>query len=115
MAQPQRVEKLRKEGRLNLALSALQRNQLSSQRQAASVYNVVRTTLRNRDKSLPPQLGSRSKFRLLYESEEKALVNWILSLKQHGFPSYIINIRRLAQSLLDHHDNKRPSKSIDKN
>ena len=89
-----------KEGRLALAVNSLTKNQLKSCRQAAGVFGVPETTLRRRLQGVPQQQGSRSKNRLLQEYEEERLINWVLSLERRGFPPYIIDIKRMAQTLL---------------
>jgi len=114
MAPPHRVEAIRKEGRMALAVNAIKKNQLSSHYEAADTYKVSRTTLQGRLKGRLPRLGSRSKFRLLLEFEESLLISWIHSMERRGFPPYIIDVRRMAQTLLDRRGSK-SSKSIGKN
>ena len=75
MAQPQRIEAIQKEGRITLAVNALQKNQLSSGRSAAGIFIVPNSTLNTRIYSIPLRLGSRSKFRLLTEIEEEVLIS----------------------------------------
>jgi hypothetical protein len=101
MAPPHRMEAVQKEGRIALAVSAMQKKQLSSRRQAAAIYNAPESTMRSRQKGIPPRLGSRSKFRLLLEAEESVLLSWIYSMERRGFPPFLIDIRRMAQSLID--------------
>ncbi len=84
------------------------KNQLSSDYQAADIYKVSRTTIQRRISGILPQLGSRSKFRLLLESEESVLISWIRSMERRGFPPYIIDVRRMAQSLIDSRGSKSP-------
>jgi hypothetical protein len=115
MAQPQRVQKLQKEGRLNLALSAIQKNRFSSKRQAASTYNVSRTTLSRRDSGIQPKLGSRASNRLLLDCEEEVLISWIHNIERRGYLSFIIDVRRIAQILLARRDASSLSPVIGKN
>src|SRR5579862_249391 len=98
MAPPHRAERVQKEGRIALAVNAIRKNQFSSGRSAASTYIVPRTTLQDRLKGRLPQLGSRSKTRLLLECEESVLISWIQSIERRGFPLYIIDVRRMAQT-----------------
>jgi hypothetical protein len=114
MAPPHRVNSPQKEGRIALAIHSLQEKQIKSQRSAAEVYNIPRTTLRDRIQGRPPKQGFKSKNRLLLEYEEEQLVNWIFSMEQRGFPPYIIDIKRMAQALLDRRGSTRSPKTIGK-
>jgi hypothetical protein len=100
MAPPHRTESLQKEGRVALAMSAIRKNQISSGRRAAKIYVVPRSTLQARLKGRPSKLGSRAKNRKLLECEEETLIKWIHNMEQRGFPPYIIDVRRMAQTLL---------------
>ena len=114
MAPPHYEEAVQKEGRLSLALSAIHKNQFSSYRSAAAVYKVPRATLQDRGKGRLSRLGSRSKTRLLLELEESVLISWIHSMERRGFPPYIIDVRRMAQTLLDRRVVKTPRQTIGK-
>jgi hypothetical protein len=113
MAPPHHTEKVQKEGRLTLAINAIQKNQISSRREAAAVYGVSRTTLQARLHGRVPKLGSRCKSRLLSESEEAVLISWIRSMERRGFPPFIIDVRRMAQSLI-HSRGSKPPKRVGK-
>ena len=104
MASPYRVEKFQNEVRLNPALSAIQKYQFSCKRQAASTYNVSRTTLRQRNNDIQPKLESRAPNRLLLDCEEESLISWIHNMKRRGYPPHIINVRRMVQTLLARRD-----------
>ena len=58
-------------------------------------------------------LGSQAKNHLLLESEESILINWIYSLDRRGFPPYIIDVRRMAQTLANQRGSK-PKKRVGK-
>jgi hypothetical protein len=47
---------------------------------------------------------SKAKNRLLLECEEKELVTWILSMERRGFPPFLIDVKRMAQTLLVRRD-----------
>ena len=100
MAPPHQAEKIQKEGRTSLAISAIQKKQFPSERRTATVLDVTRSTLQNRRKGIQPRLGSRSKCRLLWEHEEEVLVSWIHNMEQRGYPLHIIDVQRMAQTLL---------------
>lgn len=100
MAPPHIAAAVQKEGRVSLAVHSLKQNQISSQRKAEDVYKAPRTTIRRRLQGIPERLGTRSKFRLLLECEEAALVKWVASLEQRGYLPAIIDIHRMAQTFL---------------
>lgn len=111
---PQYHNSPQKEGRIALAINGLSKNQFSSCRSAARVYNVPETTLRRRYQGILPQQGSRAHNRLLQEFEEEQLINWILSMERRGFPPFIIDIKRMAQALVDRRGPTRIPKTIGK-
>ena len=92
MASTHDLEKLQKEGRLALAVQAIQKKQIESHRRAAKLYDVSEKTLKRRIEGVAPQAQSNSKKRKLYPTEEQALVDWILALDRRGFPPYIIDV-----------------------
>jgi hypothetical protein len=104
MAPPHTQNLPQKEGRITLAIHSLQKNQISSQRKAAGTYGAVRTTMQRRQKGIPPKRGSKAKNRLLSECEEQRLVSWILSMERRGFPPFLIDVKRMAQTLLVRRD-----------
>ena len=100
MAQQQRVQLLQKEGRLSLSVQAIQKNQISSVRKAAKLYDVPRTSLQSRVQGVIPKTQSNARKRKLQPTEEQSLVDWILALDRRGFPPHIIDVRRMADTLL---------------
>ena len=54
MAPPHHIESIQKEGRVALAVSAIQKNQISSGRRAADTYVVPQTTLQAHLKGQQP-------------------------------------------------------------
>src|SRR5436190_8441116 len=114
MAPPHRTESLQKEGRITLVVSAIQKNQISSRRRAAKTYVVPRSTLQARLKGRPSKLGSRAKNRKLLECEEEALIKWIHNMARRGFPPHIIDVRRMAQTLLTRRGSDASNTSIGK-
>jgi hypothetical protein len=113
MSPPHHIEAIQREGRMTLAINAINKNQFSSGRNAAGVYKVPRSTLQDRRKGRLPKLGSRAKNRLLLESEESTLISWIYSMERRGFPPYIIDVRRMAQTLIDKRGSE-PGKPVGK-
>lgn len=100
MASTHDLEKLQKEGRLELTVQAIQKKQIKSHQRAAKLYNVSKRTLKRCIEGVAPQAQSNSKKHKLYPTEEQALVKQILALNRRGFPPYIINVQRIANLLL---------------
>jgi hypothetical protein len=115
MASQLRLQKLQQEGRNITAITALQRTQFRSGHKAAAAYFVPQSTLQHRLNGRPPRLGERSKFRLLQEFEEEVLVSWIYSMEIRGFPPHLIDVKRMAQSLIDARGTLPPPPRIGKN
>lgn len=72
------------EGRLLLAISALKKQEISSIRKAAEVFNVSRSTLHDRLHGVTPRSETRANNHKMTQNEEESLVQWILSLDQRG-------------------------------
>ena len=115
MASTQNPQLLQKEGRLLLTKYAIQNNQFSSVRKATKSYDVPRTTLRHRIEGSLSIAESNSQKRKLKLSEEQALVQWILDLDRRGFPPQIIDVRRMADTLLTARGCNPPPQPVGKN
>jgi hypothetical protein len=94
------TQQSQKDGRLALSIHAIQNKQTKSLRQAARLYSIPETTLRERIRGTLPQATANAQKRKLHPTEAQALVRWILDLDQRGFPPYIIDVRRMADHLL---------------
>ena len=88
------------EGRITLALQAYQQGQFSSLRAAARAYDVPYTTLTRRYKGTASRSNSRSPHYKLTQTEETALINWILSLDTRGIPPTQVLVQQMAELLL---------------
>ena len=77
---------LRQEGRLELAIQAINLGQISSVRKAAQLYDVPRSTLQRRLNGLKQRSTANRTKRKLTETEEKTLLQWILSMGKRGAP-----------------------------
>ena len=74
------------EGRLLLAIKAIELGQITSIRKAASLYNVPRSTLQTRFNGRRQlAIANRTK-RKLTETEEYTLLQWILTMDKRGAP-----------------------------
>jgi hypothetical protein len=100
MRPPQRSLSPQKEGRLSLASQSLQRREIKSQRRAAKLFSIPRSTLYDRLQGSQPQATANAQKRKLHPVEEQSLVQWILDLDRRGFPPQVIDVRRIADALL---------------
>ena len=88
------------EGRIALALQAYQQGQISSLRAAARAYDVPYTSLYRRNQGTTSRLVSVSSNRKLTQTEESALIKWILSLDTRGIPPTQVLVHQMAELLL---------------
>lgn len=114
MAQQQRAHLLQKEGRLSLASITFSRNPSQSLRALAHSFDVPESTLRTRLKGTQARHEIRSTNRKLSLYEEQSLVERVLSLNRRGFPPYIIDIGRMANSLLAARGQRPPPRLVGK-
>lgn len=89
-----------KEGRAQMAVSALKKAEISSIREAARVYDVSEKTLRRRLRGITARSETRANSHKLTQNEEESLVQWILSLDRRGAPPRPSHIREMANILL---------------
>jgi hypothetical protein len=101
MAPPYLTTSPKKEGRIALAIHSLKNHQISSVKKAAKVYKIPLSTLRNRLRGIRPKQETRPSNSLLWLFEEDKLIQWILDMDQRRFSAYLIDVRRMAQSLID--------------
>ena len=92
------------ESRVILTLQALQSNPKLSIREAAKIYSVARSTLARRKRGQPARRDSMPKSRKLTESEEEALVKYILELDSRAFPLRPFGVEDMANRLLAERD-----------
>jgi hypothetical protein len=88
------------EGRILLAISAIKNKQITQIAKAARVYNVPRSTLRDRLCGSNYRKDTRANSHKMTQNEEESLVRWILSLDQHGAPPRPSHIQEMANILL---------------
>ena len=115
MPTPQHQQQPQTEGKLALSIQAIQTRQVSSYRRAARSYNVPRTTLQRRLQHTPTIQQYNATKRKLHLLEEQTLVKWILDLDRRGFPPQIIDVRRMANTLLAARGQNPPSQPVGQN
>ena len=74
-----------KEADIQLAISAIDQNQVRSETRVASTYNVTRTTLRSRRAGRPSRYDTKPKSKKLTKLEEEVAVRHILDLDSQVF------------------------------
>ncbi|QGA17419.1 hypothetical protein EYB26_005090 [Talaromyces marneffei] len=77
---------IEQEGRILLAISDFQNGKIPNIAQAAEIYNIPRTTLRNRLHGTQQRLLVRANSHKLTQPEEESLVKWVLDLDRRGLP-----------------------------
>lgn len=102
------------EGRLQLAIQALKNDQIRSVRRAAIVYNVHRSTLRDRLKGHQFQQEHRNASHRLSLTQESTLIEWILSRDLRGTPPRPSHVQEMANIILQT-DSPTPPRPIGKN
>ncbi|KAL8350104.1 hypothetical protein RB601_001398 [Gaeumannomyces tritici] len=93
-----------KESRVILALPAIENDPKISMRAAAKLYNIPYSTLNDRRHGRIVRSDSMSNSRKLIESEEEALVKYILELDSRAFPPRPSGVEDMANRLLAERD-----------
>jgi hypothetical protein len=88
------------EGRVILALQALQNDKNLSVSAAAKIYNVNRMTLARRRAGKPARCNTTPNSRKLTQSEEKAIVQYVIELIARAFPPRLRGVEDMANQLL---------------
>ena len=84
------------EARINLALQAIQNDKSLSVRAAAEIYGVARKTLGRRRAGIPVRRDTTPNSRRLTNSEEKAIVQYVLKLDSRSFPLRLYSVEDMA-------------------
>jgi len=95
---------LNDEGRLQLAVNALKKGQITSVREAARLFNVPRSTLQARYKGRLQRSYKRAHNTKLSETEESTLRDWIISMDKRGCPVRPSMVELMANCLLAKRD-----------
>ena len=96
---------MQQEGRIALAMDAIQKGHFTSARAAAKSYDILHTTLQNRINGQPARRDSQPLNRKLTNTEESTLVQWILSIDQRGLPPRPNSVQQMANLLLQKRSN----------
>ena len=89
------------EGRMALAILAIQLGQIKSVRATAKVYSVKRKTLSLRLNGIQSQRDTIPHNQKLTLSEESVIINYVLDLNSRGFSVRVCVVGEMANLLLD--------------
>ncbi|KAJ5169708.1 uncharacterized protein N7500_002491 [Penicillium coprophilum] len=92
---------IEQEGRILLATQAIQKQEISSVREAARRFNVPESTLRTRLRGVQHRATSRANSHKLTQIEEDSLQKWILSMDSRGSAPRPSMVREMANLLLE--------------
>ena len=99
-------------GRLELAIQAVQKSQITSVRKAALSYDVPRSTLQDRLNGIKQRESANRTKRKLTETEEETLLQWILTMDKRGAPLRPTTVRNMADLLLANRDALKPPPTV---
>jgi hypothetical protein len=88
------------EADINLAILALNCNQIPTERSAATTFKVSRTTLQRRRAGKPTRRDCQPNSKKLTQLEEQVIVGHILDLDLRGFAPTYAAVRDMADRLL---------------
>jgi hypothetical protein len=110
---PKRSQKAQKiieqEGRILLAIKAIQNGRFTSVAAAARSFDVPRTTLSARIKGRTNQSDTRSALYKFTQLEEESIQDWLISMDQRGAALTISMLRDMACLLLQSRDSSSSS------
>ena len=93
-------DSIQREGRIELAIQAIQNKDLPSIAAAARVYNVPRSTVRDRINGCSSKATTRAHTYKMTHLDEDTLTQWILSMDDRGAAPRHAMVRRMANILL---------------
>ena len=102
---PKRTEQ---EGRILLAIDAIQKQEISSLRKAVELFDVPRSTLSARLSGITYRAETRANSLKLTVFEEESLYNWIISLDDRGAAPRPSTVREVANLLLEARGSSQP-------
>jgi hypothetical protein len=100
MHQPILSQSIQNEGKISLAMQAIDKGQIQFNRAAARTYDVNRITLKRRRAGIPSRRDTTPNSRRLIDLEEHIIIKYILDLDLRGFSPRLDGIRDIANKLL---------------
>ena len=99
MSQQRNAQLIQNEGRISLAILAINRNQIQSVRRAVTTYSIPRTTLRRRRTGTTARRDCEANLKKLTKLEESVIIEHILDLDSRGFAPSLSAVRDIANKL----------------
>ncbi|EED11599.1 transposon, putative [Talaromyces stipitatus ATCC 10500] len=110
---PTRTENRQKlveqEGKILLAISDLKNGRIRSVLRASEIYQIPRTTLRDRLNGIEYRGEKRANSHIVTQYEEESLLKWILDLDKRGLPPRPSLVQDMADLLLSQRENRHVS------
>jgi hypothetical protein len=100
MPQPRNAPKTYTKGDITLAILDLTSKQIQSEKRAAAVYGVPRTTIQARRTRRRPRRDCEPNQKNLTKLEEEAIIERILEESLRGIPPLKLNVQDMADRLL---------------
>ena len=100
MSQQQKVRKTYTEGDIYIAISDIRSKQIQSERRAAEVYSVPRTTIQHRRAGRRARRDCEPNSKRLTKLEEEVVLHSILDASLRGIPPTKALVRDMADRLL---------------
>jgi hypothetical protein len=100
MSQQQQSLLPSKEARINLAIQSIEQGQIKSIQEAAKVYQIPQTTLRDRRNGMTARSDYVPNSKKLSKTEESVIVNYTLDVDARGFQLNYDMLRDIANKLL---------------
>ena len=94
---------IEQEGRILLAIQAINKQEITSVQEAANQFNVPHTTLRRRLAGCTNRHESHANSHKLTQIEEESLLKWILSMDSRGAAPRPATVQEMANLLLKLH------------
>jgi len=100
MPPPNRVQSIQKEGRISIAIHAIQSHQFQSNRSAATTYDIPKSTLHDRIHGKSSRRDCEPNSKKLIKLEETVIIQHILDLDLRGFAPKLSAVIDIANKLL---------------
>ncbi|EDN92813.1 hypothetical protein SS1G_08678 [Sclerotinia sclerotiorum 1980 UF-70] len=104
------MESNNQEGRILLAIEAINKDQKLSIRKAAKLYNIPRTKIQRRMDGTTPRIESRANSHNLTKLEEEVLIQYIIDMDERGFASKLNGVEDMANYILESQGAKKVGK-----
>ncbi|APA09357.1 hypothetical protein sscle_05g041270 [Sclerotinia sclerotiorum 1980 UF-70] len=104
------MESNNQEGRILLAIEAINKDQKLSIRKAAKLYNIPRTKIQRRMDGTTPRIESRANSHNLTKLEEEVLIQYIIDMDERGFAPKLNGVEDMANYILESRGAKKVGK-----